>query len=48
MGKILIIHGSDFSQNRIEKVDITKQDEKSVESQTLTLTLSDNNPSLKK
>ena len=35
MGKILVIHSSDFSQNRIEKVDITKQ-EKTVDSQNLT------------
>ena len=32
MGKILVIHGSDFSHNRIEKVDITKQVEKTVDS----------------
>ena len=46
MGKILVIRGSDFSQNRIDKVDITKQVEKSVDSQTLS-TVSINNPSLK-
>ena len=34
MGKILVIHGSDFSRNRIEKVDITKQVENSVDVQT--------------
>ena len=45
MGKILVIHGSDFSQNRIIKVDITKQVEKTVDSQTSTI--SDNNSSLK-
>ena len=37
MGKILVINGSDFSQNRIEKVDINKQVEKSINSQTLTI-----------
>ena len=36
MGKILVIRGSDFSQNRIEKVDIMKQVEKSVDSQNPT------------
>ena len=36
MGKILVIHGSDFSQNRIEKVDITEQIENTVDSQTQT------------
>ena len=34
MGKILVIRGSDFSQNRIEKVDIMKQVEKGVDNQT--------------
>ena len=33
MGKILVIHGSNFSQNRIVKVDITKQVENSVDNQ---------------
>ena len=51
MGKILIIHGSDFSQNRIDKVDINKQVENTVDSQTQTLysssTVSVNNPSFK-
>ena len=51
MGKILVIHGSDFSQNRIEKVDITKQVEKIVDNHTPTSysssTVSVNNPSLK-
>ena len=49
MGKILIIHGSDFSQNRIVKVDINKQVEveKTVDNQTFSSTVSDNNPSLK-
>ena len=42
MGKILVIRGSDFSQNRIDKVTIVEkpkyleQVEKSVDSQTLT------------
>ena len=45
MGKILVIHGSDFSRNRIEKVDITKQVEKTVDSQISALSI--NNPSLK-
>ena len=47
MGKILVIHGSDFSQNRIEKVVIMKQVEKSADSQTSTSTVSVNNQSLK-
>ena len=47
MGKIVVIPNSDFSRNRIVKVNITKQVENTVDSQTLTLTLSDNNPSLK-
>ena len=57
MGKILVIHGSDFSQNRIDKVTIVEkpkyleQVEKSVDSQTQTSysssTVSVNNPSLK-
>ena len=48
MGKILVIRGSDFSRNRIEKVDISKQVEKSVDSQNLSSsTVSINNPSLK-
>ena len=34
MGKILVIHGSDFSHNRIEKVDITEQVEKIEDNQT--------------
>ena len=45
MGKILVIHGSNFSQNRIVKVDITKQVEKTVDNQTSTVSV--NNPSLK-
>ena len=48
MGKILVIHGSDFSQNRIEKVDITKQVENSVDNQNPSSSnVSVNNPSLK-
>ena len=34
MGRILVIPNSDFSRNRIVKVDITKQVEKSVDNQT--------------
>ena len=45
MSRIIVIQNSDFSRNRIIKVDITKQVEKSVENQTSTV--SDNNPSLK-
>ena len=45
MGRILVIHGSDFSRNRIVKVDITKQVEKTVDNQTSTVSV--NNPSLK-
>ena len=47
MGKIVVIPNSDFSRNRIVKVDITKQVEKSIDNQTATSTLSVNNPSLK-
>ena len=48
MGRILIIPNSDFSRNRIVKVDITKQVEKSVDSQTQSSsTVSVDNPSLK-
>ena len=49
MGRIIIIPNSDFSRNRIVKVDITKQVEKTVysHSQNLTPTISVNNPSLK-
>ena len=46
MGRILVIPNSDFSRNRIVKVDITKQVEKNIDSQTLS-TVSVNNPSLK-
>ena len=53
MGKILIIRGSDFSQNRIDKVTIVEkpkyieQVEKTVDSQTLTSTVSVNSQLLK-
>ena len=48
MGRILVIPNSDFSRNRIVKVDITKQVEKSVDNQTPNFsTVSVNNPSLK-
>ena len=51
MGRILVIPNSDFSRNRIVKVDINKQVEKSVDNQILTLysssTVSVNNPSFK-
>ena len=51
MGRILVIPNSDFSRNRIVKVDITKQVEKTVDTQTLTSysssTVSVNNSSLK-
>ena len=36
MGRIIVIPNSDFSRNRIVKVDITKQVEKTVDNQTLT------------
>ena len=47
MGRIIVIPNSDFSRNCIVKVDITKQVEKTIDSQTLTSTVSDNNSSLK-
>ena len=51
MGGILVIPNSDFSRNRIVKVDITKQVDKSVDNQTPTSysssTVSVNNQSLK-
>ena len=47
MGKIIVIPNSNFSRNQIVKVDITKQVEKSVDSQTLTSTVSVKNISLK-
>ena len=45
MGRILVIPNSDFSRNRIVKVDIMKQVEKTVDSKTPTVSV--NNPSLK-
>ena len=45
MGKIVLIPNSDFSRNCIEKVDITKQVEKSVDDQTSTVSV--NNQLLK-
>ena len=36
MGRIIVIPNSDFSRNRIVKVDITKQVEKTLDSQTST------------
>ena len=47
MGRIIVIPNSDFSRNRIVKVDIMKQVENTVDSQTLTSNVSVNNPSLK-
>ena len=48
MGKIIVIPNSDFSRNRIVKVDITKQVEKTVDNQTSSSsTISINNLSLK-
>ena len=57
MGKILVIYGSDFSRNQIDKVTIVEktkyleQVEKTVNTQTpisySSSTVSDNNPSLK-
>ena len=47
MGKIIVIPNSDFSRNRIAKVDINKQVEMTVDNQTLTSTVSVDNPSLK-
>ena len=47
MGKIIVIPNSDFSRNRIVKVDIMKQVEKNVDNQTLTSTVSVNKQSLK-
>ena len=48
MGRILVIPNSDFSRNRIVKVDIKKQVEKTVDSQaTTTYSSSTVNPSLK-
>ena len=45
MGKIIVIPNSDFSRNRIAKVDINKQVEMTVDNQTLTSTVSVNNNS---
>ena len=51
MGKIVVIPNSDFSRNRILKVDITKQVENTVDNHTPTTygssTVSVNNSSLK-
>ena len=48
MGRIIVIPNSDFSRNRIVKVDITKQVEKNVDNQTTSSsTVSVNNPTLK-
>ena len=48
MGRILIIPNSDFSRNRIVKVDITKQVEKTVDNTSYSSSIvSVNNPSLK-
>ena len=48
MGKIVVIPNSDFSRNRIVKVDITKKVEKSADNQTpSSSTVSVNNQSLK-
>ena len=51
MGRILVIPNSDFSRNRIVKVDIEKQVENTVDSQTPTSysssTVNDNNSSSK-
>ena len=45
MGKIIVIPNSDFSRNHIVKVDIMKQVEKTVDSQTSPVSV--NNLSLK-
>ena len=45
MGKIIVISNSDFSRNRIVKVDIRKQVEKTVDNQASTVSI--NNSSLK-
>ena len=47
MGKIVVIPNSDFSRNRIVKVDITKQVEKTISTSYSSSTVSVNNPSLK-
>ena len=46
MGRILVIPNSDFSRNRIVKVDITNKVENTVENQNLIVSV--NNTSLKK
>ena len=48
MGRILVIPNSNFSRNRIVKVDITKQVEKTVDNQTLTLYSSSTESIIKK
>ena len=45
MGRILVIPNSDFSRNRIVKVDITKQVEKTIDSSSTVYV--NNNSSLK-
>ena len=48
MGRILVIPNTDFSRNRIVKVDITEQVEKSIDNQNpSSSTVSVNNLSLK-
>ena len=47
MGRIVVIPNSDFSRNRIVKVDITKQVEKTVDTSYGFSTVSINNQSLK-
>ena len=47
MGKIIIIQNSDFSRNRIVKVDITEQVKKNVDTSYSSSTVSVNNPSFK-
>ena len=45
MGRIIVIPNSDFSRNRIVKVDITKQVEKTIDSSSTVYV--NNNSSLK-
>ena len=47
MGRILVIPNSDFSRNRIVKVDIEKQVEQTVDTSYSSSTISINNLSLK-
>ena len=47
MGKIVVIPNSDFSRNRIVKVNIMKQVEKTEDTSYSSSTVSVNNPSLK-